>query len=341
MMRTLSRRDFARTLGTAAVAAPLLPESLADLLPRFHGSFFKWKKVSNRVRVAFRGGGNAMLVSKGKRAVLVDCKNFGFGGILRHEAEEIGGRLTHVINTHHHSDHTGGNLAFAGEVEHIGQAKLSARVVALTERLRDRVAGSPEQWVAQVRESWRQQSGSEPDAEFVERLEAFARRVASLEPARSAPSTGFDREAEVRAPAGRFELRHVSNGHTDNDAFIHLPEENLVHAGDLLFHELHPYIDVGAGATTEGWQRCLEALIDLCDERTVVVPGHGEITDRRGLRRQSEYFDRLRELVGEAMGEGRSREEITELRPAWTERYGHEELRSHALGVVYDELSAS
>jgi hypothetical protein len=92
------------------------------------------------------------------------------------------------------------------------------------------------------------------------------------------------------------------------------------------------------GGNTVGWQRSLAAAIATCDDRTVVVPGHGAITDKTGLRQQSRYFDRLRELVIEALDEQRPREEIVQLNPPEFQAYEWEANLPRLLGIIHDEL---
>ena len=127
----------------------------------------------------------------------------------------------------------------------------------------------------------------------------------------------------------------------NGDVFVHLPEENVLHCGDLFFHGRHPYVDDSAGATPMGWIRCVDAMLELCDDETVVVPGHGEITDRTALAGQRDYFLRLRQMVEEGVAAGMGREEITALAPEELATLaGAERHLPRNLGIVYDELTA-
>ena len=48
-------------------------------------------------------------------------------------------------------------------------------------------------------------------------------------------------------------VRHLPAAHTDGDAIIHLPDQNVIHAGDVVFHELFPFIDLDNGGTVDGY----------------------------------------------------------------------------------------
>ena len=150
---------------------------------------------------------------------------------------------------------------------------------------------------------------------------------------------GVDGELEVTVGTTRVELRHIDRGHTDNDIFVFIPEANVLHGGDLFFNRVHPRIDVGADATTVGWQRCLDAMIDAADNDTVCIPGHGDISDIDGLRSFHGYFDILRSLVQKEIAAGRTREQIMEMQPAEFRDWPANRLNQN-LGIVYDELTS-
>lgn len=63
-------------------------------------------------------------------------------------------------------------------------------------------------------------------------------------------------------------------------------------------------------------------------------------TDRAGLQRQRDYFDHLRDAVGAAITQGRTRAECVALKPAAVADLGWPDQLPDTLGVVYDELTA-
>ncbi|MFH2204133.1 MAG: MBL fold metallo-hydrolase [Elusimicrobiota bacterium] len=75
------------------------------------------------------------------------------------------------------------------------------------------------------------------------------------------------------------QIRYAGRGHTDGDLFVWLPKESVLIAGDLLFNN---YIGFMQDAYVADWAQTLGRLIDL--RPTVVVPGHGEVTDVRSLK---------------------------------------------------------
>lgn len=338
----VSRRDFASTLA-GAIAGLALPGSVQGLgglrLEHLGGrpggrpqvTYFQWYPVGARVRVAMGGGGNTLLFLGDSGALQSDGKNFGLGRILRREAEMQGRRVTHFVNTHHHGDHSGGNDGF-GDLARVAHANARPRIEATAETNLGRAREALPRTVAQLREQ-----GAPPAA--IADVEATLAALDGLSPATFAPTETFQSEHEVSVDGHPVQLRWASRGHTDGDAFVFVPGENVLHCGDLLFHGRHPFVDASSGATPAGWIRCVDAMLGLCDGGTVVVPGHGEITDRAGLAAQKTYFERLQEMVAGAIREGRSRDEVTALAPAdLVALPAAERMLPANLGIVYDEM---
>jgi glyoxylase-like metal-dependent hydrolase (beta-lactamase superfamily II) len=295
-------------------------------------TYFQWHSVGDRVRVAMGGGGNTMLYMGERGALQSDGKNFGLGRILRREAELQGVRVTHFVNTHHHGDHSGGNDGF-GDLPRVAHANARPRIVATAEANLDRARETLPRTIEQLREQG-------APAEAVADVEATLAALDGLTASTFAPTETFQDEHEASIDGHPVELRWTSRGHTDGDAFVFMPEENVLHCGDLLFHGRHPFVDASSGATPEGWIRCVDAMLERCDGETVVVPGHGELTDRAGLAAQKSYFERLQSMVAAAIRQGRSRDEITALAPAdLVALPSAERMLPQNLGIVYDEMT--
>ena len=86
------------------------------------------------------------------------------------------------------------------------------------------------------------------------------------------------RTASVRQP--RVELRWLPRAHTDGDIYIHFPDQNVLVAGDLVSVGSYPILDVDTGGWIGGMVDANKALLDLCDDKTVIVPGSGPVSDQ-------------------------------------------------------------
>lgn len=336
-MTTLSRREFnALTLSAAAIAvigpgAGLFARRAPEVA---RATLFEWKETVGGARVAFGQGGNALLVTSKGQSLLIDCKNPGLGATLRREAEAFGAPLKMVINSHHHGDHSGGNSAFTKDIPLVAHAKAKPRIVAQTEEMLGRA-----QRVLKDLEA----ADHPASKEVIEEVRAFVDSVAGFKGEEFAPTRLIDQRMEADK-FGELEIQfhHIGAGHTDNDLVTYFPSLNLVHMGDLLFHKRYPLIDLSAGATTIGWQESVREIIKMCDATTVVIPGHGEITDVSGLEAQVGFFDKIREVVRHAKDvESMTKEEVMKLTPGAFEGYGVEQIRPRTLGAVYDEMVKS
>jgi len=350
----VSRREFSKTglgvlAGLAAGGSLPLGRAAGQLLPsRARERFFDWTVA--RVNdedfwgVVCNGpswastGGNSLLVRSVQEAVLIDTKHCGFGLTLRQESFDTARLLpTYVINTHHHADHVGGNPTFKKHIPIHAHPNAVPRILAQTQQM---VAGAKRS-LEQL--EGRDDMGDEMGKKTLGQMRSVMEELATAAPEDFAPSQPFPAgKNEWPGLVGRefYKIYHFGPGHTDNDLVIYFPSLNLMHTGDLVFNHRHPYIDRSAGATTIGWQAALKKAMQVCDAGTVVVPGHGPMTDKAGIQEQIDYFDKLREIVSYAMNvDGMTREEVVKLEPGAFQDYEFKHILPIALGAMYDELA--
>ncbi|CAG0994913.1 hypothetical protein PHYC_02503 [Phycisphaerales bacterium] len=326
----LSRREFL-VMAAAAGAGAGLGARVARARTRRDETFFEWKTLREGVVVALGYGGNAMVVKGKDGGLLVDCKNAPYGTTLRREAEIQCGKLLAIINTHHHADHTGGNHAFTGDIPTYAHEKGTPRVL-----------GQMNRYVSQAKEAPGQLEGKTGEAVAKARIEALAyyKHIEERKAADYAARTGVGDSHSLEVAGVKMALRHFVPGHTDNDMMGHLPDLNVVHAGDLLFHRMHPFVDANGGGDTAGWVTSVRKIIEVCDAKTIVVPGHGEPTDVSGLRGQVEYFVKMRDAVAKAVKDGKSRQEVGEMDPGVYADYGAANRRAMVMQAIFDEMAA-
>ena len=320
----LSRRQFT-AISLATASAPMILSRAAKARTQDVGGVFEWSAIGKNAHLASGGGGNVLYVPGEGGAMLIDTKNAGLADTLRREAESRGGAVTTVINTHHHADHTGGNYAFGVGVETVAYHRATKRI----EGQMDRYTGGLRNTI---------QSGATDDV----KREAET-RLAEIESLGDAwlPTRSITRRQDVMNIGGRqLVAHHINAGHTDNDLILHLPDENLVHFGDLIFNEMHPYCDASAGVSIGGWIRSLKAGMLIANAKSIVVPGHGPVTDRAGIQRQIDYFEQLIEAVTAEIAKGTERDALTEMHFAFMDGLSFDRIKPLAIGVAYDELIA-
>lgn len=116
---------------------------------------------------------------------------------------------------------------------------------------------------------------------------------------------------------GGLEARafHVPTAHTDGDAAIHIPALNVIVAGDFLFRDMYPFIDLDNGGSVDGYIAAQEKLLSMANEATKIVPGHGELTDAAGLAADLAMLKDANSRVAALFAEGKSVDEVVELNP--------------------------
>ena len=77
---------------------------------------------------------------------------------------------------------------------------------------------------------------------------------------------------------------HVATAHTDGDAVIHFRDINVIHAGDLHFNYLFPFIDLDRGGDVTGYIAGQKRIIAMADDDTIIIPGHGPIAKKSDLQ---------------------------------------------------------
>ena len=193
--------------------------------------------------------------------------------------------VDYVLNTHWHYDHTGGN-------ENFGER---GSLIMAHDNVRTRMVAG--QTMA---------SG----------------RVVEPAPDAALPVVTFNSELGLHVNGQTVRGIHVPAAHTDGDMIIHFEEANAMHMGDIFNHGSYPFIDIGSGGNINGIiDGCAKAL-ELADDDTLIIPGHGVLAKKADLQR---YHDRLfviRDRIAELMENGSSLEEILAAKP--TEDYDKE-----------------
>jgi glyoxylase-like metal-dependent hydrolase (beta-lactamase superfamily II) len=94
--------------------------------------------------------------------------------------------------------------------------------------------------------------------------------------------------------AGRpVTLAHLGPGHTDHDLVVHVPDAEVVFAGDLVEEGAPPAF--GKDAMPLRWPDTVTALLSMARDGTV-IPGHGEPVDRAFVAAQRDELALVAEL---------------------------------------------
>jgi glyoxylase-like metal-dependent hydrolase (beta-lactamase superfamily II) len=121
------------------------------------------------------------------------------------------------------------------------------------------------------------------------------------------PNEVFEDEHELRVGGKTIRLIRPGRGHTDGDLVALFVEDRAIHMGDLFFNGRYPNIDLEAGGSVREWAETLDRVFAL--DFDIVIPGHGPVTDREGMRKFQHFIRQLAELGSQAARAGLSLEE--------------------------------
>lgn len=236
-------------------------------------------EVRPGVAVLFGRGGNIGVSYGEDGTILVDDQFAPLIPRITAAVAELGAEpVEYVINTHWHFDHTGGN-------EPLGEA---GAIIVAHDNVRARLLTGGTVF-----------GNTAPPA-----------------PAAALPVLTYDNGMTIHANGDAIDLMFLGGGHTDGDTVVLWREANVVHLGDLFFHQMGwPFIDVGSGGNAQPLLTSLARVIAMIDEETVVIPGHGPVTNRAGLVAYHAMVDEGIRRIAALRDEGQSLEQIIAAEP--------------------------
>ena len=175
------------------------------------------------------------------------------------------GPIKFVFNTHWHGDHTGGNENFGAS----GSLLVSHANV-------------------------RQRLSTDQFSKFFDKTVPASSDVAL-------PVVTFTDSISFFYNDEEIVVFHVPAAHTDGDGVIHFLKANVIHSGDVVFFGLYPYIDVSAGGSIDGVIAGVRTILELCDDQTQIIPGHGPLVKKADLEVYLAMLEDVRGAVAEEM----------------------------------------
>ena len=232
------------------------------------------------LHVLFGAGGNVGVSTGEDGIVLIDDK-------FSRNAEEIlyrartlsrdaghGEDVLFVLNTHLHGDHTGSNP----------EMKEAGAMVMAHDNVRARMGTSY-------------------------RSEQFDRMQEAKDPS-FFPVVTFSDRASLHFNGVTAHALHVPAAHTDGDSLVHFVEPDVIHMGDSLFLGMFPLVDVDSGGNMQGMIEAHDTALAIAGPDTVIIPGHGPITDADGLREARDTLQTILDRVRVAKDSGKSLAQI-------------------------------
>jgi glyoxylase-like metal-dependent hydrolase (beta-lactamase superfamily II) len=222
------------------------------------------------------------------------------------------GEVIGIINTHQHFDHTFGNGALRaafGEVPITAHETAAANTISAGERIKREYAEAG--------------VGEEPRGP-----EVIGTRIV--------PADDTFSSSKVLDLGDRIlELVHPGRGHTAGDLVVRVPDVDVLLAGDLIEESAPP--GYGPDCWPMEWPTSLDLVLQLMSEKTVVVPGHGAVTDKDFVWAQRNDIGVIAETIRDLAGRGVP---VDQAPAAGEWPWDHERL-VHAVRRGYEQLPRS
>ncbi|HUP44787.1 MAG TPA: MBL fold metallo-hydrolase, partial [Thermoanaerobaculia bacterium] len=124
------------------------------------------------------------------------------------------------------------------------------------------------------------------------------------------PILTFNHSATIHLNGEDIRAVHFPKGHTDGDSIIWFTRSGVVHMGDHFFHDSFPFVDTNSGGTVDGYIRNVDMVLSTLPDGVKIIPGHGPLSDKEGLRRFLEMLNETRTVVAGAIRAGKTREQM-------------------------------
>ncbi len=176
--------------------------------------------------------------------------------------------IDQVVNTHANGDHCYGNQLVAG-----------AQIIS-SKRTAEEMPEMPPEHMAFVLKQAPQLG--KLGAFYSRSFSAFDFNNITL----TLPKQTFEGELTLSVGDKTVHLIEVGPAHTRGDTLVYIPGDKVIFTGDILFIGGHPIMWAGP---TRNWLRACDRILELDVE--TIVPGHGPITDKRGVAELKGYLE--------------------------------------------------
>ncbi len=126
----------------------------------------------------------------------------------------------------------------------------------------------------------------------------------------SLPVVTYEHGVKFHFNGETIKVMHLNDGHTDGDSAVKFVNANVLHTGDLFFKDRFPSVDMKSGGSVKGYINSVQNLIDMIDDKTVIIPGHGSLADRADYMRFLNMIKETFAFVQQAKTSGKTVDQV-------------------------------
>jgi cyclase len=269
-----------RTMMVLALATAM-SAGLANAQPLIDWDKIEIKTVDlgNRTYMLEGRGGNITVAVGNEGILMVDGQFAPLSDKIKAAIKAISPLpIKYLINTHFHGDHIGGNANFAKDgVTVVAHDNIRVRMAAGT------IAGI---------------------------------KIAPQPPEALPKQTYFGGSFTLDIGGRTVRLSHVANAHTDGDTWVYFEDANVLSTGDTFNNrKRYQLIDFSNGGDVRGMIRANAAFLNVSNDSTKIVPGHGGLANRTAVVEYHAMLVTAHERIGKLHRDGKTEKEVIELRP--------------------------
>lgn len=245
-------------------------------------NFFEIEKINDQFYMLVGGGGNVGVFVSEDEVILIDNKYEIIEDILMASLRKITDKpIKYIINTHFHHDHSDGNRAFGKQ-------------------------GIP--IISHQNAKKRMMEDAELYGGILEFIKGF---VQPKYDSNSLPVITYDSKMTLSEGSEEIELYNFGNAHTDGDSIVVFKNSNIIHTGDAFVTYGYPFVDLNNGGSIKGLINFLGTLENMCDENTIIMPGHGGFSKKEDVTKLKNTLTDLYNKTVIGLKNGLTYEEIS------------------------------
>ena len=244
--------------------------------------------VQGNVYMLVGAGGNVAVQASAEGVMVVDTGTAQMTDKLLAAIKKLSDRpIRHVINTHFHSDHIGGNeaIAKAGSTTRGGTAEILAH------------------------------------ENVMNRVSAPVGKPGATPPGAWPSNTYFPEEKDIFFNDEAVMFYHDANAHTDGDTIVFFRRSDVVVAGDIFVTTSYPVIEAADGGSVQGVIAGLNRILDLAVPKheqeggTMIIPGHGKLSDESEVLEYRDMVVIIKERIEDMVKRGMTVEQVKAAKP--------------------------
>ncbi|HEY5379209.1 MAG TPA: MBL fold metallo-hydrolase [Pseudolabrys sp.] len=278
----MSKLAFAALAALAALSTPALAQTapVPPVGPDFSKVSVTATDLGHRTYMLEGAGGNVTVAVGDDGVIMIDGQFAPMHDKLKAAIAAVTpNKVTYLVNTHHHGDHTGGNAAFAAEgatiVGHVNERAMLA-------------------------------AGTASNTTGV--------KFPPVAPA-ALPTKTYTDAMTLEIKGRKAMLRHPANAHTGGDTFVWFADANVLSTGDTFTNGRYPNIDFLNGGSIKGVIAAAGTYLALVNDDTRIVPGHGPLGTKAQLADYRTMMVAARDRMTKLVQESKSLDEVYAAKP--------------------------